>query len=367
MSLFSMILHLLVDLLIIVAANIYIPKRLGHLFGLKRKRFLYLIFIGGTISFLITLFSLTATSHLSFGLYYLVSSSFIGFMLYLLVLLICFEIINFFFKFQKIYSGVVILSLALVISVYSIWHSRSFEISRIEIPIKSLQNELNIMHLSDIHLGFQRGADYLESIVTETNSLKPDLVLIPGDIIDSRSEKIKELLSPLANLESPTFFTYGNHDYYVGLDKVITTLEENNVIVIQNEIVITNGIQLIGLNYMNADSLTHDVHQVNDKTIAEVLPTLDISPDLPAILMHHSPVGVEYMNQHNVDFVITGHTHAGQVFPATLLTELLFPYNKGLHKYKDTYIYISQGAGAFVLPMRLGTINEITLIRLTKN
>ncbi len=367
MSIFSMILHLIIDLFIIVGANIYIPKRLGNLFGLKRKRFLYLIFNGGTISFLLTMSLLTTTSNPLFGWYYLVSSSFIGFMLFLLVLMICFEIINIFFKLQKRNGGIVLLSMALLVSIYSIWNARDFEISKIEVSIESLQNELNVVQLSDIHLGFQRDSDYLENIVAATNSLKPDIILITGDIIDSRGEKIKELLSPLAYLESPAYFIYGNHDYYVGLEKVLEALEENDVIVLRNEIVITNGIQLVGLDYMNADSTTFDVHSVNEKTIAEILPTLDISSDLPAILIHHSPVGIEYMSQHNIDLAITGHTHAGQVFPATIMSAYTFPYNEGIHKYKDTYIYVSQGASTFVLPMRLGTFNEITQIRLTKN
>ena len=83
--------------------------------------------------------------------------------------------------------------------------------------------------------------------------------------------------------------------------------------------------------------------------------------------MLHNPVGVEYINQQRVDLVLSGHTHAGQVFPATFIAKFVFPYNKGLHKYKNTYIYVSQGAGTFILPMRLGTFNEITLIRLTRN
>lgn len=367
MSLFSITLLRIFILSIIIGANIYIPRRLGWLFNLKSNKYLYLTIITGTISFIISLIFLKATSNLLFGLYYLISSSFLGFLFYILLLLICFEIVHLIIKPPRKYSGIVILSLAILISVYSIWNARYFEISRIDVPIKSLQNELKIVQLSDIHLGFQRGPDYLEKIVTETNLLNPDLVLITGDIIDSRVEEINNLLAPLKKLESTAYFTYGNHDYYVGLDKVFDALEKYNVIVLRNEIVITNCIQLIGLDYMNADSTTYDMHSISDKTIAETLPTLDIKGDLPAIAMLHNPVGIEYINQQGIDFVLSGHTHAGQVFPATFIAEFVFPYNRGLLRYDDTFIYVSQGAGTFVLPMRLGTINEITLIRLTQN
>jgi len=362
-----MILLMVFNLSIIIAANIYIPRRLGWLFGLKSKKPFYITVVAGTISFFITMGFLKSTSNGLFGLYYLVSSSFLGFLLFTLLLLLCFEIINLIIKLPRKLSGITILGLAFLITVCSIWNSRHYEISRIDIPVNSLQNELNIMHLSDIHLGFQRGADYLEDIVNETNALNPDLVLITGDIIDSKGDESINLLAPLSRLEAPAYFTYGNHDFYAGLDRVLEALEENKVKVLRNEVVITNGIQLVGLEYMNTDTLTYDIHQVNDKTISEVLPTLNLSAELPAVVMQHGPVGADYLAQNGIDCVIVGHTHAGQVFPATIIAEYVFPYNIGLHKYENTYIYVSQGAGTFVLPMRLGTFNEITLIRLTKN
>jgi predicted MPP superfamily phosphohydrolase len=141
-------------------------------------------------------------------------------------------------------------------------------------------------------------------------------------------------------------------------------MKENNVIVLQNEVVTISGIKLVGLNYMKADDSVYDPHQVTSETIKDILPTLDLSGNIPKIVLHHGPWGIEYMNKHGVDLVLAGHTHAGQVFPASFITNIIFPYNKGLAEYKETYMYVSQGAATFMPRMRLGTNNEINFITL---
>ena len=98
-----------------------------------------------------------------------------------------------------------------------------------------------------------------------------------------------------------------------------------------------------------------------------LLPFVSHAPDLPAILMHHSPVGVEYIQKRGIDLMLAGHTHGGgQVFPATIISNLFFPFKDGLFDYKGMNLYVSEGAGTFGSPMRLGTMNEVTLVRLIK-
>ena len=62
--------------------------------------------------------------------------------------------------------------------------------------------------------------------------------------------------------------------------------------------------------------------------------------------------------------MVSGHTHAGQMFPGTLLVPLFFPFHRGLYDEGDMKVFVSQGAGTFGLRMRLGTSNEIDLLRL---
>ncbi|MDR0311527.1 MAG: metallophosphoesterase, partial [Acidobacteriota bacterium] len=248
--------------------------------------------------------------------------------------------------------------------MYSLLNAVSFKTAYIAISVKNLENEVKIAQISDVHLGAARCKSYLEKIVKKTNEFKPDFVAITGDIADGKAALNKDMLAPLKDLEAPAYFVYGNHDVYTGLDEIIKKLEENNVKVMQNEVLTVNGIKLIGLKYMKADDSAYDPHQVTDETVKDTLPVLDLSGDNPKVVLHHGPWGIEYMNKHGVDLALTGHTHAGQIFPASLIAKKNFPYNRGLYEYNGTYMYVSQGAGTFLPRMRLGTNNEINLITL---
>jgi predicted MPP superfamily phosphohydrolase len=172
------------------------------------------------------------------------------------------------------------------------------------------------------------------------------------------------MFTPFKNLQMPAYFVFGNHEVYVGLDEIINQLEENNVRVLQNEVLITNGVKLVGLNCMKADDSAYDPHQVISETIKDILPTLNLDGDHPKIVLHHIPSGIEYMNEHGVDVVLAGHTHAGQIFPFSLIAKAMFPFNKGLAEHNGTYVYVSPGAGIWGPKMRLGSKNEIAVIQL---
>jgi predicted MPP superfamily phosphohydrolase len=87
-------------------------------------------------------------------------------------------------------------------------------------------------------------------------------------------------------------------------------------------------------------------------------------PGKPTVLLHHSPDGIQYANQHGVNLYLAGHTHAGQLFPVKYIAHLFFDYNKGLHDFKGTKMFVSQGVGTFGPPMRVGTKSEIVVITL---
>lgn len=91
---------------------------------------------------------------------------------------------------------------------------------------------------------------------------------------------------------------------------------------------------------------------------------MPVSNTKPSILIHHSPVGIEYIANKKIDLVLAGHTHAGQIFPVTFIAKYIFPYNKGLYQTGESQVFVSQGAGTFMVPIRLGTTNEINLIQL---
>jgi predicted MPP superfamily phosphohydrolase len=173
------------------------------------------------------------------------------------------------------------------------------------------------------------------------------------------------VLAPLADFEAPTYFVGGNHEKYVDNDRALELIAGHGVRVLHNEVIDTHGIYLVGLDYMNPDDDTFDMHPSDDKrTIENVLPDIPLPDDKPSVLMHHSPVGTKYVAAKGVDLMVAGHTHAGQMFPGTLFAPLVFPFNSGLYQEDGMKVFVSQGAGTFITRIRLGTSNEINLIRL---
>lgn len=91
-----------------------------------------------------------------------------------------------------------------------------------------------------------------------------------------------------------------------------------------------------------------------------------LDPSRPSVLIHHSPVGIQYAERVGVDLFIAGHTHGGgQILPATLIANwLIFPYDSGLYDVGALRLFVSPGIGTFMVPLRIGTQKELTLLRL---
>jgi predicted MPP superfamily phosphohydrolase len=220
------------------------------------------------------------------------------------------------------------------------------------------------MHISDLHLGAQRGEAYLQDVLEAVKRHRPDLVLYNGDLVDSNIALRPELFALFKNVDAEQYFTTGNHEFYIDTSKALTFIENAGIRILRSEMVETHGLQFIGLEYMNADRGTYDAHIVNDLTIEEELPKIQRSASLPTLLAHHSPVGLQYVSKGNIDVMLAGHTHGGQLFPGNILTKIRFPMNKGQYQAGGTTLLVSQGAGTFGPWMRLGTFNEVQLVTL---
>jgi len=205
----------------------------------------------------------------------------------------------------------------------------------------------------------------LQQIVDETNKHHVDVIFITGDLFDGKIRLNDENLEPLKQLTAPVYFVEGNHDGYTGASNIKARLRRIGVHVLENQLVKLEDFQLIGLNHMLADENALDMHGSGEHaTIRSVMADMEIDRTTPSILLHHSPDGMKYVNEKGIDLYLAGHTHAGQLFPINYLNDLLFAYNKGLHNYNGTQIYVSHGAGTFGPPMRVGTRSEITMIKL---
>ena len=351
---------------ILIGANIYLAKRFAFFLEADKTTWFYVIFvlltffmIGGTMSLIN---STSFVGHILFG----AAAILLGFTLYLLLSTLAVDLVGLFLKIKPFTMGLVSVFLALSISVYGMWKVTDLKVFEIIIPMNGLTKPIKAVHLTDTHLGHFRGARTLEKIVNIINEQNPDVVFFTGDLLDSKFQLKPESMNPLKNLLAPVYFVEGNHDEYTGINAIKAHLRSIGVKVMENEIAEWGELQIIGLTYMLPDENSVSPHaDPNGPNIKKVLSEMEIKKEKPTVLLHHGPDGIAYANDHGVDLYLAGHTHGGQMWPATYVSNAIFEYNMGLHDYNGTKIYVCQGTGTFGPPMRVGTESELTIINLT--
>ncbi len=359
------ILFFIVFIGILIGANIYLTRRFNWYFNIENSKILYAVFPPLTLLMFFGVLPLSNTANILGSLVYMFSAVTMGVVLYLLLSVMLVDLIQLITKFSPKIYGLSAIILTALISLGGILNSWNIQVIQQEIAIKGISTEIRVMHLSDIHIGHFRGKNFLQKIVDKTNEQNVDVVFITGDLFDGRINLTMEDLAPLTQLDAPVYFIEGNHDNYSGVQTIKKYLRKTGVTVLENEVTHFSELQIIGLNHLRADSKSFNMHANGEgPTIQNVLPTLNIFKGKPTILLHHSPDGIKYANQFGVDLYLAGHTHAGQLFPVKYIANLLFAYNKGLHSFNETQIFVSQGVGTFGPPMRVGTKSEIAVLTL---
>ena len=356
----------LLFLTIFFGSGIYLANSFAWFFGINSVWPLRLILSGLVIFSIVgTMSTVNATSKI--GHYtFLAAAILMGFFLYLILSTLAVNIFEIFIKTEPEYYGFAAIILAVLVSVYGIVNAASLNIIENTINIKGLKKPIKAAHLTDTHLGHFRGEKNLQKIVEKINQTNADVVFFTGDLLDSKIQLKAESMAPLKKLIAPVFFIEGNHDQYTGVDVIKGYLKSIGVTVLNNQVTHWNGLQIVGLNHMAADSETNDIHAGRGAgvSVKSVLEALNIDADLPTVLLHHGPNGIKHANKAGVDLYLTGHTHAGQMWPATFIAKRMFEYNRGLHDYNGTKVYVSQGTGTFGPPMRVGTKSELAIIEL---
>lgn len=224
---------------------------------------------------------------------------------------------------------------------------------------------LNIAMASDIHLGTVNGCGRLEKIVRMINDLAPEIILLPGDIVDESVSLPDEerMIGLLQRLEAPlgVYSVVGNHEVYSGLEKNLDYLRRGGVRVLQDEAVLVGGsFWLVGRK--DPDSVPRGQKRV---PLAEIMDRAGVDRARPLILLDHQPVHLEQAAEAGIDLQLSGHTHAGQFFPLNLINKAIWEQYWGSLRKGKTQYYVSCGAGTWGPPIRTGSTPEIIRLKLT--
>jgi uncharacterized protein len=268
----------------------------------------------------------------------------------------------------KLATLLVSISVVLVIVFSGYINACSLHVRQVNITIakKSNVRELKIVAASDIHLGTIVGRKRFCRIVNKINALAPDLILLPGDIVDEDlAPVIRENLGEALLKLQAKFGIYavtGNHEFIGGVEPAVAYLQQHGATMLRDRVVkLDCGVYLVG----REDRSSRQFSGRTRKNLPELMNGIDKT--CPIILLDHQPFGLEEAEENGVDLQLSGHTHHGQFWPLNYITKAIYEDSWGYLKKGDTYVYVSCGAGTWGAPVRLGSRAEIVQINLTFN
>ena len=265
-------------------------------------------------------------------------------------------------KFKII--GFIFIGITLIITYGFVFGIKGLKIKEYNVIDKNLPISfygLKVVHFSDLHYGRIVKEKNLIKIIEEINNLEGDIVIFTGDLID-RDTKINStiknvLIDNLSKIKSTygNYFVGGNHDlvkkdfYEIMETSNFNNLENNNDIIYKDD----DSIYLTGI----PSSVEKNI-------------TFNLNKELPKykILLMHEPDNMKYISKYNMNLVLAGHSHNGQV-RLPIIGKIITPkgakiYYDEYYKVNNTNFYISSGLGTSVLDIRLFNKPSINLYRL---
>lgn len=266
-------------------------------------------------------------------------------------------------------TGIIVISITVCIVVAGYINTWFPVVRKYELTINKPGGKLDKLHIvafSDVHLGTTIEKRHTRIIVDKVNLLKPDIILIPGDIID---EDIAPVLKAdvgkiLKQLQSKygVYAVTGNHEYIGGIRKAKRYLSEHKVELLNDKAeLIDNSFYVAGREDLTMNQFTG----IKRKALNEIIGGLDKSK--PIILLDHQPFRLEQAEQNGVDLQLSGHTHHGQLWPFNYITRMVFEISRGYKKKGNTHYYVSGGVGGWGPPIRTVNRPEIVSINLIFN
>jgi hypothetical protein len=261
---------------------------------------------------------------------------------------------------EGVYGGALLGATNSVLGWGSLRGRHAFVIEEVPVRIVGLPRALDgytIAQISDIHVGAVVQERELNEGLDRVREVKPDLVVLTGDLVDFDPGFIPMMARALSSVRTRdgTFAILGNHDYYTGAQEVVAALRAAGVDVLMNESrIIQSGFALLGVD----DAWSKRYGAPGPRLD---LALKDVAPELPRILMSHQPDTIErWAGQ--VALQLSGHTHGGQINPGFRPIDFLTPYVSGRYDVRGTTMWINRGFGVAGPPARVGSAPEVTKI-----
>ena len=280
-------------------------------------------------------------------------------------------------------GGLLVIALIVATSIYGFIHVRDMKTTTYEVTIDKKvegRDSLKIALVADQHLGYSIGVKDMQKMVEKINEAQPDIVCFSGDIFDNNFNALddeKGIWEAFESIESTygVYTCWGNHDVEEPLfsgfavdnrseairdPRMEEFLESAGFHLLEDKgMLINDEFYVVGrLDYQKAGDGTN-----NRKSIAEL--TKDMDKSKPIILLDHQPREFDEIEAAGVDLDLSGHTHAGQIFPMNLTNELTWKNGYGLMEIGNLTSIVTSGVGIYGPAMRTFTDSEVVIIDVT--
>lgn len=247
---------------------------------------------------------------------------------------------------------------------------------------ESFQEELRIVHISDLH-GKEFGKNN-ERLARAIAALEPDLILASGDLISSRGDDGSAFINLLKELKGlcPVYCSLGNHEQILRMgtgaeryENFTRQLRERGAVLLDNERVVLDwdgtpvaiyGLTAMLYHYSGRNTAPWDGGLLTAEFIEEAIGRPQES-ELTILLAHNPKYFPEYARW-GADLVFSGHVHGGVIrlpyLGGLFSPDLTFfpPYDAGLYSQGKTQMHVSRGLGNSVIPVRIFNRPDVSLV-----
>lgn len=280
-------------------------------------------------------------------------------------------------KLKKKHKWLILSVSSVLLLIWVIWGNITVGLTQIKVSSTHLPKEFSgyrIAQVSDLH-----NAEFGDGNSTLIRLLKmssPDIIVITGDLVDSNHTDIDVAMNFINQVVdmAPCYYITGNHEARLGnaYQELEEALTDVGVIILRDVSTVlereNQSIQIIGLDDPSFAGNSY-MYMTSEEIISSKLQNMETT-DVFKILLSHRPEAFRMYVNNNLDLVLSGHAHGGQVrFP--FLGGLIAPnqgffpkYDAGVYSKSNTTMVVSRGIGNSIVPIRVNDRPEIVIIEL---
>ncbi len=245
-----------------------------------------------------------------------------------------------------------LLPAAVLVIIALLQARRAPVVNQYSVSLKDLPAELDgttLAVISDTHLGTMIGADWVDARVAQVQALRPDLIILAGDIIEGDDANEAQIAAGLRKLSAPlgVWAVTGNHEFFAGLPHSLKLLNQAGARVLRDESVeVRPGLILAGVDDLTARRRYRRDGDFIERALAK-------RPPGATVLLSHSPMYPERAAAAGANLMISGHTHSGQIWPFTYFVQSIYPLVHGRYEVNGMTAIVCRGTGTWGPRMRL--------------